>query len=78
MAVMILLSGKNGNPDPVTTVCLQCLSCVLSSAVFGAVAAAGGFALWAPALLHFGWNQFNPYLLGEQCVAVCVNVAVRV
>jgi hypothetical protein len=64
VAIMILMVGVTKNPDPIATVVMQCLSCVLASFVHGWVAVLGGFALWAPALMHFVWNQVNPWLLG--------------
>ena len=60
-----------------STVVVQCLSCLTSSWMFGAVGELGGYSLWAPAVMHFVWNQLNPKVLGK-CVSVRVPACARV
>lgn len=65
VAIMVLMVKKVKNPHPVSTVVVQCLSCLTSSWMFGVVGELGGYSLWAPAVMHFVWNQLNPKVLGS-------------
>lgn len=65
--VMILLSYQPNTKVryPLRTILVQCLSCWVSSFVYGWIGIQCNYSFVPPTMAHFVWNQINPLLLGS-------------